>query len=445
MAATRLDRPLLVLAGLLLAGCATHRDQLLTVRTAFYSGDLPRAEMLLDQAVERGRGDAEVLRLERAVVQLAGGRPADAEQDLRLVRDRFEELEQKSLAESAAALLTDDQTLAYAGEDYERVLIRAFLAVANLMQGGGDAEAYCLQVMDKQAQIIQSAVQEDGSNPKAGYQQVAFAPYLRAALREETHRDFDDVLRYREMVVSWRPDFQPGQDDLARARFGRHSAPGNGVLHVIALVGRGPYKEEVEEIPTTISLLIADRILSAAGKHTLPPNVAPIKVPKVVAFPNTIQGLAVQVDGATCGFTSTITDVGQMAVAQNDAELPRVIGRAVARRAVKKGTVYAAKEALGVQRGSVESVALDVAGVVWEATERADTRCWGLLPDRIQVLRLELPAGQHQITLQPLDRAGRIIGTQATQQVEVLDARNTYLLAHFPGPALAGEILASAR
>ena len=38
-------------------------------------------------------------------------------------------------------------------------------------------------------------------------------------------------------------------------------------------------------------------------------------------------------------------------------------------------------------------LALDVAGVVWEATESADTRCWGLLPDKIQVMRLELPAG----------------------------------------------------
>ena len=43
---------------------------------------------------------------------------------------------------------------------------------------------------------------------------------------------------------------------------------------------------------------------------------------------------------------------------------------------------------------------LNAAGVVWEATESADTRCWGLLPEKIQVLRIELPAGQHQLSLQ---------------------------------------------
>ena len=42
------------------------------------------------------------------------------------------------------------------------------------------------------------------------------------------------------------------------------------------------------------------------------------------------------------------------------------------------------------------SVALDIAGIAWEATEAADTRCWGLLPEKIQVLRIELPAGRHQ-------------------------------------------------
>jgi len=42
-------------------------------------------------------------------------------------------------------------------------------------------------------------------------------------------------------------------------------------------------------------------------------------------------------------------------------------------------------------------LAVDLAGVAWEATESADTRCWGLLPDQIQVLRVELPAGRHEI------------------------------------------------
>ena len=435
-----------VIAVLVLAsgGCATHAQRLVPVRQAMYRGDLARAERLLDQQGQWWRrGDRDIRLLDSAIVHLADGRPAEAEQALRVVRDRFDHLEQASLADASLAMLTDDQNRAYAGEDYERVLIRAFLALANLMQDGADAEAYCLQMVDKQAQIIQAAAEPDGTNPKAGYQQVALAPYLRAALREQTHRDYDEVAQYREMVVSWSPDFPSGPEDLARARYGRHSQPGHGVVYVFGLVGRGPYKEAVEEVPSTAALFIANAALTVTGHRTLPPIVAPVKVPRVVTAPNIVAGLGVSVNGSPSGITSTITDIGQMAVAQYEAEFPQVVARAVVRRAMKEAAVYAAKRSVGARNGSWEAAAIELAGLVWQFSENADTRCWGLLPDRIQVLRVELPAGEHQIGLRPLDRYHHPIGPQVSHPITVVDGRNTYVLASFPGPQLVGRILSS--
>jgi uncharacterized protein len=428
---------------LTVAGCATHADRILGVRNAFYLGDLDKAQQLLDEHLERGRGDANVLLLEKASVQLAAGRAAEAEQNLRHVRDQFDYLEQKSLAETTVSLLADDQRLSYAGEDYEKVLIRAYLALANLMHDGGDAEAYCLQMVDKQTQIVSAAAEPDGTNPKAGYQQVALAPYLRAALREETHRDFDDVARYREMVVSWQPEFVPGTHDLVRSKTGRHSAPGNGVLYVFALVGRGPFKDEVEELPSTAALMIANAALNITGHKTLPPVVAPIQVPRVVAMPNRISQLAVSVNGVPHGQTAAITDVTQMAIRQCEATRCQVVARALVRRAVKEATIYAAKRLTGTREGSLEAVAFELAGLAWQFTERADTRCWGLLPDTIQVLRLELPAGQHEVGFQPLDRNHHVMGLSAARVITVPDGRNTYILVNYPGPEPVGEILAS--
>ena len=148
-------------------------------------------------------------------------------------------------------------------------------------------------------------------------------------------------------------------------------------------------------------MLIADRIVSVLGDQTLPPTIAPVKVPRVVLASNPLDNVQVLVDGSSAGQTETITDVGQFAVQQYQARYPQVLARAVVRRSVKKGMVYAGKEAADVEKDSLLSFALDVGGVAWEATETADTRCWGLLPDKIQVLRLELPAGQHHVTLVP--------------------------------------------
>ena len=190
-----------------------------------------------------------------------------------------------------------------------------------------------------------------------------------------------------------------------------------------------------------MSLLIADRILSAVGNQTLPPNIAPVKVPKVVRTVHEVGDVGVQVDGRLAGRTATITDIGTMAVEQHEAVYPRIVGEAIVRRVVKKAVVYGAKEVLGVDKYSWQSLLMDVGGVIWEATENADTRCWGLLPDKIQVLRLELPAGTHQITLQSLNAGGYPLGRPVSQTVDIQDARNTYLMGNFPYGNLVGKVL----
>ncbi|HUT11831.1 MAG TPA: hypothetical protein VMY42_15125 [Thermoguttaceae bacterium] len=426
----------------LACGCATHVDHLRKLRDEFYAGDLDRAAATIDGQLQRGGSDADVLRLERSMVELCSGRPQQAERTLREVRDQFDYFEQKSLGESVLAMAADDNRIAYAGEDYEKVLLRAFLAMANLMGDGGDAAAYGLQVTDKQNQIIQAGFDENGENPKLSYKRVALGAYIHGAMIEATHANYDDVTRSWAKVVSWEPEFGPGQADLQRAQAGAHSAPGHGVLYVFTLVGRGPYKREAAEVPSSAALLIADRILSHTAEHTLPPTIAPVKVPQVVLSDNRIRTVEVSVGGTPCGATQTITDVGQLAAQQYAAVYPRVLARAVVRRVVKKGAVYAVKEAVDTEKGSPLNFALDVAGVAWEASEAADTRCWGLLPDKIQVLRLELPAGEHTIGLRPAGVTGPL-GGEHPATVRIDDGRNTYMLACFPDDKPVGTVLTS--
>jgi hypothetical protein len=424
-----------------LAGCTTHADKLRGARQLFYDGDLTGAVGSLDSASSRWHRDGDCLLLDRAMIELAAGRPADAERLLREVRDRFDHLEQQDLAESTLAMLTDDQRRAYAGDDYEKVLIRAMLAISNLMHDGGDAAAYSLQVEQKQQEIIQRGCREAGDNPKLAYGQVALGPYLHGMLSEATHSQFGEAEQSFAKVVSWQPGFAPGLHDLDRARFGRHSAPGHGVVYLFALVGRGPYKEEAIEVPTGHALLIADRVLSALGKYQLPPTIAPIKVSQVVVPQNEVDSVLLHVNGQPAGFTQTITDVGQLAAGQHQAVYSHLVARAVVRRVVKKAVAYGVQDGLSAD-GNLLSLAILAAGVAWEFTESADTRCWGLLPDKVQVMRLEIPAGTHQLELRPA-RGSVPWGPAHSCQVAVVDGRNTYVLACFPNRQLAGSIQVS--
>ena len=431
-----------IVATVVASGCATHMVRLQPVRTAFLRGDLTEADRLVAEEID-ARSEDDLLLLDRAMIALADGRPADAERMLRQARDGLDRVEEESDAETAWSMLADDQVRAYAGEDYEKVLVRAMLALTNLVQDGDDAEAYSLQVIDKQRQIVAAAAQPDGTNPKAAYQQVALAPYLRGILREETHRHYDDAARSFQLVTAWQPEFRQGPSHLARATAGTHSRPGHGVVHVFALVGHGPFKAEAEEVPTSTSLLIADQILSTQLRSTLPPTVAPIKLPRIVAAPGIAGTVQVGIGDWAAGQTETITSVSQMALRQQEALLPWQLARAVARRTVKKGTIFGVKQGLGMQDG-LPSVALDLAGVAWEAAESADTRCWTLLPDRIQVLRLELPAGTHTLALRPLGHDGQPLGEPVAQSVTACDGRNSYLLTRVGDAGFIGPPLVSA-
>ncbi|MDA1051643.1 MAG: hypothetical protein O3C40_14335 [Planctomycetota bacterium] len=424
-----------------LAGCSSHAHRVRDARHAYFSNDLSAATSLLEEAESHRPRERDCLILDRAMVALAQGAPADAESLLRDVRNRFDHLEQKDVAESSLAMLTDDTAKAYAGEDYEKVMIRAMLALSNLMQDGSDAVAYCLQVDQKQREISERAAAASPGGKPPSIANVAVGAYLRGVVQEESHLHYDDAERAFATVASWEPRFEPVKLDLARARSGVHSDSGNGVVYVFALVGRGPYKEEVLAAATSDALLIADRIVSAVGPRTLPPTIAPVKVPAIVVPANAIDSVAVDVNGRAAALTQTVTDVGRLAVAQFEAEKQEILARAIVRRVLKKAAVYATKDALAVNDG-LTNLAFDAAGVVWEATEKADTRCWGLLPETIQVLRLELPAGTHQLTLRPA-RLGRPIGAAHTTAVEVLDGRNTYVLASFPTQNLVGKILIS--
>src|SRR5690606_39285910 len=88
----------------------------------------------------------------------------------------------------------------------------------------------------------------------------------------------------------------------------------------------------------------------------------------------------------------------------------------------------------------VAGLALDLGNIVWDFTESADTRCWALLPAKIQVLRLELPAGTHQISLRA-NHGGITSGGGGTAWVQIADGANTYVLANIPQDRLVGSLV----
>lgn len=429
------------LVSLSLAGCSTHAKRIAQPRSLFYEGQLEACKESLDKLAKSNRHDRDVVNLDLAIVDLLAGEAKKSETRLKEVRDRFDYLEKDSLTEKTISMWTDDQTRSYAGEDYEKILIRVFLALSNLMHDGVDAESYTLQAHEKHEQLSQRVATLTG-DPNKAYAPLPVAFYMRGLLREATHRDYDDAAKNYEIASQLLPECNPLQWDLLRAREGTHSRPGYGVVYLFAMVGRGPYKTEVAERPTSDALLIADRIVSALGPYKLPPTVAPIKIPDIVVPPSDVDSVGVSINGSRIGPTASIANIEQLAVSTYQANRNAIIARAVARRVIKKATVVAAKDQIA--KDGLSALGMDLAGIAWEATEAADTRCWGLLPRDIQVIRVEVPAGTCSLQMAPL-LGNRPVGASKQTEVRVVDGQNTYVICWFPDARSASQVMCSDR
>jgi hypothetical protein len=423
------------------SGCSTHAKRISLSRSLFYEGQLEACRDRLDKLHKSNRQDRDVTNLDLAVVDLIDGRCQEAESRLKDVRDRFDHLEQESIGEKTISMWTDDTARSYAGEDYEKILIRVYLALASLMSDGVDAESYTLQIQDKHDAVMQRLWGDQPADQKSNkFCGLPIGFYLRGLLREQTRIDYDDALRSYTQVAQLLPAEDWIRWDIERVTQGVHSQSGCGVIYVFAMVGRGPYKVESVEQPTSDALLMADHIISAVGPYKLPPTIAPIKVPKVVVPGSDIESVQVVVQGQAVGSTVSIADIDQLALETSQAARNQLVARAVARRVIKKATVAAVKQQTSAN--SLTSLGFDAAGVAWEALEKADTRCWGLLPKNIQVLRIEVPAGTHTISLAPqaFGYTGRPI---AQQQVSVVDGRNTYVVGWLPDSFTTPRVLTS--
>ncbi|WP_146390313.1 hypothetical protein [Allorhodopirellula solitaria] len=473
---------------LLSSGCATQLASIDSARNAFVTGDLHTAAAMLGEVAESNSRFADPARLDLAVVQLASGDVDGATEELRSLRDRFDETSEaaaigggggglltgaKTLSGEALSMVTDDTARVFKPAGYEEVMIRTMLSICSLAGDGMDAESYINQASMHQEKWrkVADARQRDffpDALESTPHQELALAPYLRGVLREATHHDFDDAQRNYRLVSAIKPDFRPAQDDLQRATVGNHSQPDHGALYVFALVGRGPVLAPKDAPVTSAAISIAS-VLMFHGEDknddiTRLPRITSVKVPTVVVPPSPIAAVAVTRSQAAgpptvgpavgpqdagpdgsgplpsgpfqmLGATQSLTDVAQMVQTQAAAEQPWTIARSFARQASKELAVSKARQSLGLT-GGVGSAFQFAASTAWTATEKADTRCWGLLPREIQVLRAELPVGDHPIELAPIGADGFSIGPQRSTTVRIANGRNTYLVVVAPSANL---------
>ena len=241
-------------------------------------------------------------------------------------------------------------------------------------------------------------------------------------------------------MKSIEPRFSPIDSDIERVTSGHHSKKGNGVVHVLALVGSGPFRVEVDERVTRGSLAIAHHIWAGSRGRAVIPNLSRGKIPAVAVYEDNPTEVHVTVDGSSSGATALLADIEALALEEFETIREHIVARAFLRRAFKIAATQLAIEAANKdndRRGeysdgdALRDLGLSAVGLLWSALEGADLRCWSLLPASFQALRVELPEGEHLISLQA-GKKGVAAGAPREVKINVRDGYNTYVVAIFP-------------
>jgi len=105
--------------------------------------------------------------------------------------------------------------------------------------------------------------------------------------------------------------------------------------------------------------------------------------------------------------------------------MPGIMARATARAVVKYNTQHTAQE-----KSSLAGLLMTVTNLV---TERADTRSWTTLPQEIQLQRILLPVGTHQVSIQLLNAAGLPVDI-IEETVTIKPKQSSFVIKHWNAP-----------
>ena len=439
-------------------GCRSHEERIQAFREAYSLADFRSAEAEvdsliadeskvdvelvessrgLDETIDANRDDVSLYLLEKAMTRLALGDPDSAIDLLRRSRDALDRRHDgKDVAGWFQGVFTDDTAIEFAGADYEHLLVRTMLVINDLLEGGEDAFAYALQIDEKQDRILNSAFgeglegrngQEVSYNPREQYRRLAVGAYLQGVVQEAKLFP-DEAAKAYARASDW-----SGGSEVAERAFRETSGEvrpegGTGTVHVLYLAGTGPFLVSGRGDVTDLALELAKigAIIADSGLGLL--TQAPVPVPVVALTDPDVPPLPVTTGGRT-EEAQVLLDVNTVALQELDANMPWIVARAVVRRAVK--ATVSKGVASTIEDDDAALVAELLGNFVWTATERPDLRSWTSLPAQIQVARIRLAEGAHDIDLGP---AGRTT-------VRVRSGRSSFVVIVQPDLRLPGVIL----
>ncbi len=328
------------------AGCASGPLQ--KARNDFYSGDLSRADNVLGECTDTSERDRLLCYMEKGLI-LHYMEEIEKSTRVLLEASRFiKEQDQVSIKDQSTSVLINDKTATYKGEYCEKLWVHTFLMMNFLLQYRYDSAL----VEAKQALEVYDAHPES-------LERDYFTRALIALCFENMKLPDDARIEYEKLSKSMGGEFIMPEP----------VTPGKGELVLFIAQGRVPQK------------ISADIVL--------PPSIR-ISVPRYASSYSPRPAI-VRAGDRVISSGEIITDMGDVARKSLDDRAARFLTR----QAVRAGT----KEIIAQEIGEKSEIGEALTRIILFLLEEADTRSWETLPGNIELVRIILDAGTHNLEI----------------------------------------------
>ena len=442
----------------LLGGCSTYANQSTRIRAHADEGDLDGA---LAEVRKQAGDDPDVLALlqEGLLAYYVGDYPTSVTAfDSAAVKidDQFT----KSISTEALAFLSNDQSRPYDGYPGEQALLHIYAALAYLADGNRRAALVEIRAASTQLERLEQ-VREN----RETYSRDPFAEWI-AAMLYANDEDANACLvssrralsAYLEAEEAWgQPLPESFLDDYARwaDRFGfpeerieleqKYGERGTGAQRLardegeVVLLFESGWVAHLEEVSMSFPILENDNysdnevwasevaVRGHRGVYVVP-HGRKVAYWLKVAWPVLARSQTSLVDARMIADDdSTYTEQAHDVSAVFGVTFEEGSGTRAVRTIMRGLAKYAAVEAIDDDEDETRQFLSFVANLFAAGTEVADTRSWTMLPDRIHLARLRLPAGTHTVRVEVLDARGRVGETLEFEDVRVVPRSRTLI------------------
>lgn len=401
-----------------LAACATHRNQLEPIRRELEQLNCDKALAQLDK-IATPETDDQLLYLMEYGSALQICKQYDKSNQIFQQADQLsEKIDYISISRVAAATLFNEQALQYKGDKFEKQFLNA-LAALNYIQLGKTEDAMV------EVRRINEKIKKMADEEKSPYELNSFASYL-AGLIYETDRQYDDACISYKDSYNLDGGFKPVMLDMLTACWrAKRSMEYNGLVKKtgattedIQYSKRGLKKKKREIILVFLQGWGPQKTIQPGARSfaRLLPSASLTKKLQV-----SFEAANENPSGQTSPLLSRVVySVERSAIATLEADINSLAARRLGARV--------AKEVVADQIRQKDKALGDLAWLVMVASERADLRNWSLLPETVQVLRLQVGENDSHIKLSGLGFGDQVSEDLGTMDLSAEPQKSIYLI-----------------